>query len=295
MRTLRPAPIYTPSRSVWRKLYHLTDVHLGHAACNEKLFRQDVERIANDPLAMWGGGGDYIDAIIHKDPRWRASSVARWLAGKTDIITRQVERFCEMVSPIADKCLYLTKGNHEDMLLKYHDRDAYREIVRRIADMKHCDMRTLALGWEGFIVLTFRRGTRDSYGGTRRLTIYTHHGAGGGRRKGASGLRAEEIMWTYEADLYLLGHRHNRDAYTKQIIKPSGRGVAYHNRVAVWCGSYLDPYNPDSDDIPRDSYQQSMQLLPITAGTVPILIKPDVPLATPVLANGPVGAIMEAI
>ena len=197
MKTLKHI-LYYPSRTCTFTHWHITDLHIGHAACDEKQLRADVDEIANDPHALWGGGGDYIDAISRKgDKRYVESSLAPWLRGKNDTIGLQVERAIEILSPIAHKCLYLLTGNHEDMVLTHADRDVYREIVRGVCNASQHngtprEMRDLALGWEGFVQLVFRRGTAENYGGTRTVSIYTHHGAGGGRKQGGHALPLPE-------------------------------------------------------------------------------------------------------
>lgn len=282
--------LYYPSRSDVFTLYNLTDVHIGHAATDEKMFEADIQAIANNPNAYWGGGGDYIDAIARKyDPRYRETSLAPWLRGRADPIGKQIDRFVEMVTPIAHKCLWLLTGNHEDAVLHHADRDVYREIVRGVASAAGKEMRELALGWEGFVTLKFRRGTKGNYGGTRRIVIYTHHGAGGGRKQGGHALRMEETLLTYEADLVLLGHRHVRQVVTKTRITPNGKGVKLMEHVGVWGGSYLGPYIEDSDDgFPQDNYPQFKQLSPTSPGIVPVVIKPDIRKVMPIVTNGSV-------
>lgn len=289
MRTIRHT-LYYPSRSNLFTLYHMTDVHMGHAACDEDMLKRDIEAIKNNPRAYWGGGGDYGDFITRKgDKRYRETTIAPWLRGKNDVCGRQVERLVELFGPIADKCLYLLKGNHEDSVLSYYDRDVYLEFARGIAQAAGKEIRDLALGWEGFIVLKFRRGKegKGNYGGTSRVVIYAHHGAGGGRKQGGHALRMEETLLTYQSDLVLLGHRHIRQQVTKDVIAPSGKSIKYHNRVGVWCGSYLGSYiPPDETGFPADNYPQFKQLSPTTAGIVPVIIKPDVRRVMPIVTNG---------
>jgi hypothetical protein len=279
---------YHASRSDVFALYHLTDVHLGHAAADEKQFAADIQAIADNPNARWGGGGDYIDAIARVgDPRYRESTLAPWLRSKNDPIGHQVRRFVDMVAPIAGKCLYLLKGNHEDAVLTHNDRDVYQEIVRGVADAAGKEMRDLALGWEGFVSLKFRRGSAESFGSTRQIMIYTHHGAGGGRKQGGHAGHMEDVLLTYECDLALLGHRHIRQIVNKARIESYGKGARLKERVGVWCGSYLGPYiESDDDGMPVDNYPQMKHLPPLSPGIVPILIYPDKRRIMPVVTNG---------
>lgn len=288
---------YYPSRSDTFTLWPIGDVHIGHAACNEAAFMADVERIRTDQNAYWIGIGDYIDAISRKgDKRYVETSLAPFLRDGPDPIGRQARRFISLVEPIAHKCLGLGIGNHEAAVLDHADRDVYLEIVRGIADAADRRIRDLAYGWETFITLKFRRGTADSYGGTRRIVVYTHHGSGGGRKQGGHALRMEEVLLTYECDLALLGHRHIRQVVNKTSVAPKGRGITYKERIGVWCGSYLEAYIDDMpDDYPVGNYPQKIHLAPTTIGTVPVLIKPDIPSVMPIITNGKTGMLLDAI
>jgi len=286
MRTLNHT-LYYPGRGTLFTFWDLTDIHLGHAACDEPMFRADIAAIAADPFAYWIGGGDYVDAIPRKgDRRYSETSIARWLWGENDPVGLQIERMVDLLRPIAPKCLGLRSGNHEGLILDAYDRDVYREIVKGVATAAGREMRDLALSIEGFVRVRFRRGTPDSFGGVTTLTIYLHHGAGGGRKRGADALRMEETLLQYDADLVFLGHRHKAMAFPLQVVCAAGRGVRMRDRLGVWGGSYLHPYLPDDRDIPADNYPQRKHLPPVRAGMVPVLVKPDVLGLTPVLAAG---------
>ena len=290
MRTINKV-IYYPSRSNTITLWHLTDMHIGHAGCDESLLKSDIAAIAADPFSFWGGGGDYGDFIPRKgDKRYRETSIAPWLQGKNDVCGRQIERFRELIAPIADKCLYMLMGNHEDTQLTYYDRDVYLELCRAVADQSGREIRDIALGWEGFTVLKFRRGKPKAFGGTSKIVVYAHHGAGGGRKQGGHALRLEETLLTYDCDIALLGHRHMRMVVNKHSVRPSGNGVKIRERIGAYCGSYLNTYlPPDEDGYPVGNYPQAVQLSPTTVGCVPIVIKPDCKRVLPLLTNGGAG------
>lgn len=277
MRTLH-STLYFPSRSTVFKLFHLTDVHLGHLACDERLLKATVDEIAADEFAYWGAGGDMIDAIPRiGDKRHRESSLALWLHGKNDIINAQIDRLTDILKPIAHKCLYSVTGNHEDSLLQYQNFDAYQRITKKLAEDGGKSISDLALGWEGFVSLTFRRGIPEAFGGSWKMAIYVHHGSGGGRKAGGHALRLEELLLTYDADLVLTGHRHIQQVVAKQTVGPNGRSVKIRQRIGVFCPSLLKSYLPEDDDgWPRDNYAQAKQLPPTEVGVARVEIKPDV-------------------
>lgn len=277
MRTINTT-LYYPSRSNVFTLYHLTDVHLGHMGCDERLLMATVDEIANNDFAYWGAGGDMIDAITRVgDPRYRESTMAPWMHGHNDIITCSIDRLRETLKPIAHKCLYSLKGNHEDALLQHQSNDAYARITKHLADDGGKSIKDLALGWEGFVTLTLRRGTPEAYGGSWKMTLYVHHGAGGDRKAGGHALRLEELLLTYDADLIMVGHRHVQQVVAKQTVGPSGHGVKIRQRVGMFCPSLLKSYLPEDEaGWPRDNYPQAKQLPPTEVGVAQVEIKPDV-------------------
>jgi hypothetical protein len=274
LRTLEHT-IYYGSRSDTTRLYDLTDLHIGARASMEDLLQSDVDAIAADPAAYWLGGGDYIDCIARKnDRRYNESTLAKWLRGKDDVIGMQRDRVVEILSPIAKKCVGLVCGNHERAALDYADRDVYWEIVTLLSKAANVEPQKLALGVQGFVNLRFRRGTLGAYGGSWVMTLFTHHGFGGGRTPGGHALTLGRAMGDYDADLLLFGHRHVRQFVDKVIVAP---GYKQRLKIAMFIPSYLGAYvKPSTDDKLTDTYAEMWGLPPQHLGTVPIIIKPDV-------------------
>lgn len=255
-------------------LYHLTDLHVGARACDEKRLRRDIQNIVEQDNAYWIGGGDYIDAICNKgDKRYNAETIADWVDGN-DIMMQQVDYVSEMLRPIAAKCLGLVKGNHEEEAVNHYDRDVYWSIVRNMAGFIGKEPHELALGVEGFVVLNFRRRSGDSQGHSLyRFTIYTHHGAGGGRLPGGHALALGRVLGDYECDLALLGHRHVKQMVSKMIVTSKGTREA----VGLFVPSYLQSYLPPRKVNKKitNSYAQLKMLPPLPIGTMPIHIIPN--------------------
>ena len=276
MRTLK-TELYYPSRKSKFHLYYLTDLHIGAKACDERLLRQTIQTIANDPFAYWIGGGDYIDAIARKgDKRYQESTLAPWLRGQDDTIGQQRDYVVEILKPIARKCLGLVCGNHEYAALKYYDRNIYWEFVRRMADLADKEPGALALGVQGFLVIRFRRGTKKKFGGSKRMIVYCHHGYGGGRLPGGHALALGRVLGDYSCHLALLGHRHVQHAISKVVAGPGSTGAKMITRYGVFCGSYLNTYvHTSTKKCPVDTYPEHKGLPPSLLGTPLITIRPD--------------------
>lgn len=278
------------SRSDTYRLWHLTDLHLGAGSVDEALLKKHIKQILDDPHALWIGGGDYIDAISRKgDKRYQESTLAGWLHGKDDPIQLQIERVVDLLSPIASKCVGLVSGNHEAALLQHNDRDAYRVIVNAIAKAGEKRPEALALGINGFVRLSFRRTATSGHTGNQwLLTIYAHHGAGGGRAAGGDALFLERMLSSYDADLVLVGHRHRAMVVTRSSTSVGKTEVRVVSRTAMMSASYMRSYH--DGEWPVDTYAENKALPPTQVGAVPVIIDPDARQFYVMLASGGAGA-----
>jgi hypothetical protein len=262
MRVLNRSLTY-PSRASFINLYFLTDLHIGARACDEAKLKADIQTIKDDPNGYWIGGGDYIDAIARKgDKRYLESTLAIWIHGRDDVIGQQVRYTAAALKPIAAKCLGLVDGNHERAALKYGDRDAYGDIVRYVASYGKQEPAALTLGTHGFMQLSISRktGAKGSIANTWLLSIYLHHGFGGGRLPGGHALQMGRTMAEYRADLILMGHRHVSMVLPRTYTRVNGKGeVETGQQLGIWGPSYLRAYVQPSkgdDEHLLDTYSE---------------------------------------
>ena len=129
----------------------------------------------------------------------------------------------------------------------------------------------LALGYQGFVRLIFEQsGHRDM------VTVYCHHGYGGGRLPGGDALALGRVLGDYECDLALMGHRHTFHNLEKTVISMDRAGkLQQKTRHAAFVGSYLGAYiHPSTENKPVDTYAEAIGLPPKRTGTTRILIQP---------------------
>lgn len=264
------------------RLYHLTDMHLGARATDEKLLESDISFIANDPNAVVFLGGDQVDAIIPPDKkRFTAATVAPWALGSTDIVARQVQRAVDMLEPIKDKIAVIARGNHEGAVAKYHDRNVHAEFLGVMGRMMDKRPQDLDLTNRGFVTLAFKRGkTEEKAGGTAFFVVYMTHGVGGGILPGGDALTLGRLMDNYQADIYLMGHRHKQHAVSKTYtgVNRAGTGITVQTRVAVMTPSYLNTWivpgkGDDHYDTPA-TYSDESEFNAIPLGVRPIVLRP---------------------
>lgn len=270
--------IYYPATTDTFRLWYLTDLHLGNKACDEKRLRADVARIAADPGAYWIGGGDYLDAICQTgDKRYKPETLSPWALGYTDLMGVQRDYAVELLAPIANKCLGLGAGNHENNSMAHYDRNLYWEFVTGLAQRAGVPPESLGYGYQGFILISFRRGNKETSGNNWRFTVYAHHGYGGGRMPGGHALTLGRALGDYEADLMLFGHRHVFQAQSKVITAPGpvGKTGRTAQRWAVFMPSYLRSWmEPNAKGQPVDTYPELVGLPATPVGAFPIEIKP---------------------
>jgi calcineurin-like phosphoesterase family protein len=247
------------------RIVPLGDIHIGSAACHEKLFERVVDRIATDPTCYWIGMGDYAEFINASDPRFNADDLADWIrmSHLGDLARAQRDRFLSMVEPIAGRCLALVEGNHEAAIKRHYERDIYADIVTAVKELAgHPSDYKLALGGHGWLILTFRRQDDEV---RRSFRINVNHGFVGGKLAGAKALNMQRWLWTHNADLVIFGHSHNTAIQVESVEGvTTGGHVTRQNRIGCYSGSFM---------VGAD-YAQRKGYLPVPLGYVEIVIRP---------------------
>ena len=100
----------------------------------------------------------------------------------------------------------------------------------------------LRLDESGFVVLRFQRLPSEEPGRTFTVTLYAHHGWGGGDLAGGLSLKLEREMDRVEADVVLMGHHHRVQEITQS--KPLRVSAHLHieqppDKIGAICGTFL--------------------------------------------------------
>jgi len=177
--------------------YYLGDVHEGAANHTAKQFKRAIEIIKSDGDA-WIGLGDYVDAINHNDPRFNPQEIADNYAIKDleDLPRIQSNRFIENVKPIADKCLGVIYGNHED---SYRQHNTFDVVSYMCQTMNWENLRHKA--WISF---NFKRNNKS----VPIKAAICHGAGGGGMREGYPINKAYDVFRWDMADIHVMGHLH---------------------------------------------------------------------------------------
>jgi len=200
----------------------LGDFHIGADGCDKGHIKRYVEYIRKNDY-WWWGMGDYLDSIIHTDPRFDPEGVDRDLsiADLKDLPRKQSAMFLELIEPIKDRCLFVLSGNHEEALAK-HTANNVTEFIAHSLGVPY-------LGYSGFVTLRFHWQAKGNDGkksnrSTSR-TLFVHHGWGGGRKMGGKANKILDFLNGFDADDYFMGHVHDVLITKTSRLEARGRSI----------------------------------------------------------------------
>ena len=241
-------------------MYFLGDIHEGAANHNEQALKRAVQIISNDADG-WLGLGDYIDAINHRDPRFNPMEIASkyQISDLDDLPQVQCDYLMQTLQPIADKCLGLLYGNHEDTYKKHNTFDVVNHLSK--------NLQTSNLGHKCWISLLFRFNDTKSI----PIKIVAMHGTGGGGMREGSPINKVHDLFRWDmADCHIIGHLHQAG-----ISRPVYNRFEYGTvrREPAWFavnGCFLN-----KSEVGSDGYFEQAAGMESTIGMLRYEIKPS--------------------
>lgn len=221
--------------------------------------------------AYFLGMGDYIDFMS-------PSNRARFAnAGLYDTALKTVDdKAASLAEDLYLKALKPSKGRWLGLLEGHHFHE-YRDGTTTDQDLsKRLD--APFLGSCAFVRLILRlTKTQRSL-----VTIWCHHGVGGGITLGAPLNKLERLLASWEADIYLIGHHHKKVAgpidrveavWSGNRTKPS---LVHRTKIIACTGGFLKGYAAGEVDgkVPRGGYVEQKMLNPVALGGILLKIKP---------------------
>ena len=216
-------------------MYVMGDTHIGHPNTDMKLLQKHLDLIKNSGAA-WVHLGDWVDAISSDDRRFSVED------HRISVVESYLDME-ELFNPIVPSCIGLLRGNHGSKWSK-QEGDMIKIVARRWG--------VPYLGYQGFVI----------FNGTK---VFMHHGAGGGRKRGAKTIRLNEWAQFIEADVYLQGHTHTYVEFTDEKIQPNNRVKIRHYANTP---GYIRSYRG------HDNYIEELGLNPQVAGMLKISFDP---------------------
>jgi hypothetical protein len=250
------------------RIYDIADKHEGAAGSDHTKFARDVDKIYKDPRAFWIDGGDSIDAVNRNDKRFNVQSVDPYYHNKLDdLADAQMDRYCERVEKIGDKCLGKLRGNHEESIRRYYHRDVTEKFCNRfrVPNLKNCAL----------IRLRFRRSSPNmtTHPPTTIIKIFCAHGHITGRKTGSKLNRLKDLFTQFDADIYMIAHGHEKilDAKQTTLTIPNAGKLHLVTQIkrGFMTGSYLRTYQEG-----EENYAEKGLYAPSDLGAVCATIKP---------------------
>lgn len=224
------------------ELVHLEpfgDLHVGHVGFREDEFIKRRNAVIKDEERYTIFMGDNIDAIDPLDKRWQETSIsitdidnqrAKWQKLIDPLVKRHIDRIED------NKCEKIfggIAGNHE-----------YKKITQAYITNQFYDPNLIDyLGSRCYIGLDIRYKNQS----LRRWSILAIHGAGGG----SNPLTAlDQMMFKHDADVYLMGHLHDKAIKTFQRAKFKFDDInrwVLQDTVQANTGTFCDTYTDGVD------------------------------------------------
>lgn len=223
----------------WQQSFLLrSDAHHDNAHCNQRLELLHL-MMAEERNAGILDAGDLFCAMQGKWDRRSDLSQCRPEHQEGRYLDSLVDTAADFYEPFADRWILMAPGNHESAILKRHETDLTDRLVQRLR-LKNAPH--LHRGrYSGFV--RFRAMLNGS---SRQLTLYYHHGHGGGGPM-THGVLSTRRMQSYlpDADIVWSGHTH--DSWTVRLgrVRLSRYGSPFIDSVHhVKTPGYKDEFTP---------------------------------------------------
>ena len=183
------------------KIHIFADEHIGDEHCDMERLLERIEHVAKTPNAYCILNGDILDNATKTSIGDTYTQVFNPM--------EQLQRAVEIFTPIKDKILCITHGNHENRTYKKEGINLSYLIAKQLG-LEEKYTSTSAVLFVRFGELS--NGTKESNGSgqIRKIcyTIYALHGSGGGRKEGAKAIRLADMASIIDCDIYIHSHTH---------------------------------------------------------------------------------------
>lgn len=229
------------------RIWFFGDIHRFTRSCDEDRWRWFLQsaKATHTPLTFYAGMGDYIDFASSKEQKILKQS---GLHGNTmedidDSVEKKYRVLAQELSFMKPNILGLIDGNHNWVF--QDGRTGTEHLADRLG--------TEYLGWLCHYSVNIDLITgKTSRRSLNRIHIVMCHGRAGGKTAGNTINQVSDLKNIFPvADLYVMGHDHQRGAWPIDILVPAqdhGRGPHLKQKRQFLCrgGSFKKGYNPDT-------------------------------------------------
>lgn len=243
----------------------LGDIHWGvelFSSSTWKRFRRWCKRQKHLYL-VWMG--DYVD-LASSTEREAISRAVRGIHDQNSI--RLVElglldtlSFCKELDSLSKDAQFVgfIEGNHFS-IVPDQARDDNLQIVpsaQTTTELMSKRFNVPYLGTEAIINFQF-----NCHGTVISRKWYLHHGAGSGTTPGGSLNRVAKMRESVEADVYVMGHNHDKGAWSGQVLTmhSSTQEIVDKNTVFLRSGSFLESRRDGKSSYNSDAARGALSL-----------------------------------
>jgi predicted phosphodiesterase len=196
------------------ELHIFADEHIGDELCDLERLKERIKYVAETPNAYCLLNGDILDNATK-------TSIGDTYTQEFNPM-EQLQKAVEIFSPIKDKCLAVTHGNHENR--------TYRKEGINLSYLLSAQL-GLTDKYSPTSALVFVRfGKSKNNGGTSKqcYTVFLLHGSGGGKKEGAKAIRLADLNTIIDADIFVHSHTH-----LPMIMKQAYHRIDRHNSTVA--------------------------------------------------------------
>lgn len=249
MKTIK---IDLPQNLLQLEIHPFADEHLGDEYCDVKRLLARIDYVKNTPNAYCILNGDILDNATK-------TSIGDTYTQELNPM-EQLKKAVEMFSPIANKVLAITHGNHENRTYKEGINLSY--LIAKQLGLEDKYSPTSAVLFIRFGKQSSGHKESNGSGKVRKVcyTMYALHGSGGGRKEGSKANRLAEMASIIDCDIYLHAHTHLPIIMKQGFHRIDERNstVAMVNKLFVNCAANLhyggygeaQEFKPSSMDTP---------------------------------------------
>lgn len=176
------------------ELHTFADEHIGDEHCDLDRLKKRIEYVASTSNAYCLLNGDLIDNATKTSIGDTYTQVFNPM--------EQLEKAVELFSPLKDKILAITHGNHEARTYRKEGIDLSYLLSVQLGLFERYSATSV------LVFLRFGRSANHSRQSKQCYTIYMLHGSGGGRKEGAKAIRLADMSSIIDADIYIHSHTH---------------------------------------------------------------------------------------
>jgi len=207
-------------------LVGLGDLHIGSKQTNEKLIEDAIHYIANSPDTYVTLNGDLIECVTRQS---KGDIYSLHYTSPDD----QFDRALELLTPIKDRILFITKGNHDGgSRSEGHDYNKQLALVFNCIDCYH----PIA----GY--LEIRVGKKPHNKKPFVYLVYVTHGHGGGSTPGGKANALNRFGNVVASDIVLISHMHGVQYQERLIATPDlqNRKILTRKQRCILCSAFMN-------------------------------------------------------